>query len=70
MSDRLTDQEVADYAEYLIRDHAKDIEWITINELYEEWADDDPELPEEISEEDMGRVGEAILRAKVSVVIP
>lgn len=60
---RLTNEQLREYAEFVIKDHAQDVEYISIYEMFELWAEDD----EEISDEDALTVRDLIPQAKVTV---
>lgn len=57
----MRDEELREYAEALIYDHAFDIEWLSIFETYDSWHG------EQISEEDAARVSDLIKNAKITV---
>lgn len=54
------------YAVWLIQDHAKDVEFLSVFECWDDFAEEDSE----ISEDDAKRVHDLIGRAKVTVTFP
>jgi hypothetical protein len=60
----LTDTQIENYARELILDHAKDVEYLSIFEVWDESS------PEMISEPDALRVHNLIQQAQVTVTFP
>jgi hypothetical protein len=61
----LTDQQIEDYARELILDHAKDVEYLSV---FEVWDEHSPGVS--ISEPDALRVHSLIQQAVVTVAFP
>lgn len=62
----MNDEELREYATALIVDHAQDVEYLSIFEMWEEYSGDNLE----ISEVDVCKVSELIGRAEVVVSWP
>lgn len=60
----LTDDEIKEYARYLILKHAKDVEFLSIFEMYGEYIGD---YETDLSDEDARKVDLKISAAKVKV---
>lgn len=61
----MTEDEIKEYARFLVKDHARDVEYMTIDEMAEEHAPGG-----EISDEEMVKVDSLIATARVSVFFP
>ncbi|HKR56385.1 MAG TPA: hypothetical protein VJS20_08790 [Gemmatimonadales bacterium] len=64
----MTDEEMRDYAEALIVDHAIDVRFVTVIECYDEYAW--RKCDAEISEEDARKVHDLIHKAKITIEWP
>lgn len=60
----MTDEELKDYATDLILSHARDVEYLSIFEMAEEYTG------EEISDEDAQRVDDLMCKATITVEFP
>jgi hypothetical protein len=60
----VTEEELKDYAKFLIHSHAQEVEFLSISEMYEEWTGYEDSV---ISEEDARRVDDLIHEAFVRV---
>ncbi len=58
----MTEQELKGYAEYLIEEHATDIEWLIIHEMAEDYF-----AGEDFSTQDAEKVNELLSTVKVTV---
>jgi hypothetical protein len=60
----MTDEEIREFAREVVEDHATDIEFMSVWELYDAWH------AEEISKEDAIRVHDLATKARVTVWLP
>jgi hypothetical protein len=60
----MTDEELKDYATDLILSHARDVEYLSIFEMAEEYTGG------EISDEDAGKVNDLMCKATITVEFP
>lgn len=58
----MNENDLKEYAEYLILDHSTDIEWLSIFEMFEDY-----DSPGELSEADARKVSELISKAKITI---
>lgn len=63
----MTDEELRDYAEHLIHEHSTDIEYLSVFEMYDEYAGD---CDATISEPDARKVLDLVAKADVAVAWP
>lgn len=60
----MTNEEMREYAEWVIEDHAQDVEYISVHEMWETYSEDGSE----ISEEDAIKVHDLIRRDAIVTV--
>ncbi|AYY11583.1 hypothetical protein EF847_01435 [Actinobacteria bacterium YIM 96077] len=57
----MTENELMEYARFVIRDHGKDVEYISLFELFDEYAPDGVELGEEDAERVLDLINQAVV---------
>jgi hypothetical protein len=67
VTEPMTEQQLRDYATEIILDHARDVERLSIYEMYEDWADEDGN---EISDDDAQKISRLITEADITVSWP
>ena len=64
----MTDEQIRDYAVALIEEHATDVEWLSVFEVWESYQPRElPDGDEEISEDDAVKVHDLVRGAKITV---
>ena len=63
----MTPEELQDYAGHLVLEHARDVEFLSVFEMYEDYAGEDDA---EISDEDARKVLDLIREADITITWP